>query len=1052
MQSKRWEAVSRIFHKALELDVAERPAFVALESGDDDGLRSEVERLLQAHVEAASWLSRPALAGFDVNPTLAAGTIEEGDLLCDRFLIRRQIAAGGMGTVYEAYDQELHTPVALKVVLPEIANDPEVVARFRREVALARRITHTNICRTFDLERTVHKGAGIVFLTMEFLQGRTLAERLRAEGPLDCTNALHILRQIAQALAAAHSLGVVHRDIKPGNIMLLEEGSEAKEVRAVVTDFGLARLAAPMGTTAYAASDAEESLTRGYPIGTLSYMAPEQLEGLTATVATDVYALGLVTAEMLSGTRVFAAHRLLNGMAARLDQPSLATMLPSQIPAAWISILERCLNPKPEDRYPDTLAFLHDLETTAAQPPRVKKWSRPTLPALRKQWLAISGGVLLIAAALFGGIMRLVQVNTHSTVPAGATVYLAPLTNRAAVHELDQATTLLASQLSQSTHVQVLEQSRIDETLRNMKKPADTSIDAATAREIALRTGAVRVIFPSIEVTRGGYTLSVTIDQPDHDPSRSRTKWTREFRWQAAKESSPLDNAALAMIREAGDWVREKVGESADDIARLDIPPEDATTANWQALDEYAHGERLLLDGKTDDGITALERATQLDREFSLAYARLGDVLVSMNRWRDGLAAYREAISTTSRQRLSRRELDRVRGIYASDTHDFATAEAQFRDLASYYPSDWLAWFYRALPLMRLGRIEEAIECLKHAHALVPQRLSPTATLAQFSLVAGDQAAVAGWIAELRRYGYPIEAAWIEGEAAVLRGDTQTAEDRFNQVSRSTSPSRAIAGYQLLAHVEAEEGRLALAQESINKALLLAESGGEKGNQSSVLMDRAWLRCQMGQITTCAQDADNSLAIDHSSYRMRAASLLVGRFAPTAGVAEKAHLLKLLKSKDSEGHRDEIGPLFEMAQLEKEGAFQLAQHHCETALKAFRAEAAIDAAVESRMYLAQSLEQCAEWETSSARGHALRREAADAYAYVAFRPALIWIIVSSHPPGSYVAQLSGWIRTTDEHTGQYAEAEKLLRNLRSQTSPHGNSYPDRPAAIPRSIH
>lgn len=1044
MQSKRWEAVSRIFHKALELDVAKRPAFVALESGDDDGLRSEVERLLQAHMEAASWLSSPALAVFGVNPALAAGTIEEGDLVCGRFLVRRHIAAGGMGTVYEAYDQELHTPVALKVVLPEIANDPEVVARFRREVALARRITHANICRTFDLERTVHKGTEIVFLTMEFLQGRTLAERLRAEGPIDYATALHVLRQVAQALAAAHSLGVVHRDIKPGNIMLLEDGSEAEEIRAVVTDFGLARLAAPMGTTTRAVLEAEESLTRGYPIGTLSYMAPEQLEGLSATAATDVYALGLVMAEMLSGTRVFATHRLLNGMAARLDQPSLTTMLPSQTPAAWISILERCLSPKPEDRYPDTLAFLHDLEATAAQSPRVKKWWRPARPALRKQQLAIGGGVMLIAAALFVGFVRLIQVNTHSTVPAGATVYLAPLTNRAAVHELDQATTLLASQLSQSTHVQVLEQSRVDETLRNMKKPADTSIDAATAREIALRTGAVRVIFPSIEVTRGGYALSVTIDQPDHDPSRSRAKWTREFRWQAAKESSPLDNAALAMIREAGDWIREKVGESADDIARLDVPPEDATTANWQALDEYAHAEKLLLDGRTEDGITALERATQLDREFSLAYARLADALFSIGRWADGLAAYRQAIGGTGRQRLSRRELDRVRGIYALDTHDFASAEAQFRDLTAYYPNDWIAWFYRATPLMRLGKLAEAEECLKRAHALAPRKLSAPATLAQFAMLGGNQAKTTHWIAVVRQLGYMTEAAWLEGEAAVLRGDVEAAEHSFDIVRNANNSSLSITGYQLMAHLDAEQGRWEEAVQNLNAALTRAETQGDIPRQANLQMDRAWVECASKHLSACADDASRSLASDSTPYQVMAMSLLVTQFSSAMPSSVEMPLLRMLEDTPAKKSDEDVGPLFDLAQMQREGAIQVARRNCTAALNVFRAAIVTDANVESRRYLAQALDGCAAVEHSSERQH----EAASAFAIDAFQPALVWNGVRLHPPGAYADALSGWLRTTEERGPRYAQATAQLLRLRPHEPPQRTPLWTSPARVP----
>ncbi len=287
---------------------------------------------------------------------------------------------------------------------------------------------------------------------------------------------------------------------------------------------------------------------------------------------------------------------------------------------------------------------------------------------------------------------------------------------------------------------------------------------------------------------------------------------------------------------------------------------------------------------------------------------------------------------------------------------------------------------------------------LKRAHELAPERLSPTATLAQFSLHSENYAA-AEWLAELRRHGYNIEAAWIQGEEAILRADPNAAMHWFEIVRNSPSPVRAIAGYHLLAHVDAEVGNIAQAQQLLSNAIQLAGSQGDTGDQGVLLMDRAWLHCQLDQIADCARDAEHSLSFDRSPQSLRASSLLVIRFGSTSSRDEQSLFVNLLGHIGRDSGTDEVGPLFDMAELEREGALQLMHRNCGAALKAFRAEAAIDAPVDSREYLAIALEQCAKWERTPEQARSLRRDAADAYARAAFTPALVWDMIQFHPPG-----------------------------------------------------
>ena len=226
MDQDRWKTINHIFHAALEVSSSERQAYVLSASHGDQELQAEVELLLKADEDAGDYLESPLMpADLFTNPDLS---LNPGDVLCERFRILRAVGQGGMGHVFEAYDSELAVRVALKIIRPEIASNPEALTRFRQEVRLARRITHPNVCRTFDIDRETrvvdpvrNVNQEVVFLTMEFLEGETLDSRIKRIGSLPLEEALHVARQIADALAAAHAMGIVHRDMKPANIMLV---------------------------------------------------------------------------------------------------------------------------------------------------------------------------------------------------------------------------------------------------------------------------------------------------------------------------------------------------------------------------------------------------------------------------------------------------------------------------------------------------------------------------------------------------------------------------------------------------------------------------------------------------------------------------------------------------------------------------------------------------------------------------------------------------------------------------------------------------------------
>ena len=217
--------------------------------------------------------SPPTYVGFPVSQSSSLAGDEPSfppdAVIAGRYRVVRFIARGGMGEVYEVEDQELRERVAMKTVRPEAARDAVAIERFRREIQLARKVTHPNVCRIFDVSH--HRDAaapeGFIFLTMELLSGETLAQRLKRAGPMSAREALPIARQIAQALDAAHQAGIVHRDLKPGNVMLAESRGA---IRAVVTDFGLARLEAGDGDSGHGLKLTAAAAV----VGTPAYLAP----------------------------------------------------------------------------------------------------------------------------------------------------------------------------------------------------------------------------------------------------------------------------------------------------------------------------------------------------------------------------------------------------------------------------------------------------------------------------------------------------------------------------------------------------------------------------------------------------------------------------------------------------------------------------------------------------------------------------------------------------------------------------------------------------------
>ena len=307
MTPERWRQLTAVFHGARAREPDAQRAFLDDACVGDASLRAEVDALLAAEAQARRAGNGPLSSG--ILPSLPAGT------QLGHFRVEALVGAGGMGQVYRATDMQLHRAVALKILIPGLADAPDFDARLEREAHLLASLNHPNIGAIHGLE----EAGGLRCLVLEFVEGPTLAERV-ARGPLSVKEALAVARQIASALEAAHARGIVHRDLKPANIKITPAG----EVK--VLDFGIGKIA-DVGT-----ADVTARTATGLILGTPAYMSPEQARGLTVDKRTDIWAFGCVLFEMLAGRRPFDARTASDTVARILEREPEWVTLPSSVP------------------------------------------------------------------------------------------------------------------------------------------------------------------------------------------------------------------------------------------------------------------------------------------------------------------------------------------------------------------------------------------------------------------------------------------------------------------------------------------------------------------------------------------------------------------------------------------------------------------------------------------------------------------------------------------------------------------------------------------------
>jgi serine/threonine protein kinase/Tfp pilus assembly protein PilF len=802
-------------------------------------------------------------------PIMALGTTIAG-----KYKILGELGRGGMGEVYLAEDISLARKVALKFLPEDTYQDQAARSRFLREAMAAAALDHPYICSIHE----VGESEGKLFFAMEYVEGKTLHDRISA-GALPLQAALPVAIEVAEALLKAHESGIIHRDIKPANIMLMEKG------HAKVMDFGLAKQVS--GAEAVGRQvETRMSLTEAGSVpGTPAYMSPEQLRGEALDPRSDIFSFGIVFYEMLTGAHPFKKETGLATISAILgESPKPITDLIKNAPDPLPRVVSKMLAKDPGQRYQSMAEVIGDLKKILSGLPVLTKVFRLLNPVR----VAAAASILIVAVIAASWLAKTVFFKSAAKALAFQErdwILIADFENQTGEQVFEGSLeTALTVGIQQSQYVNVFPRTRVQETLKRMRKEEAKKIDESLAAEIALREGIKAVLACSIGKIGDEYLLTARIINPDT---------------QSAVYSGILRAAGkervLDALDELGSRLRRELGESLAKVSRQKVPLPRATTSSLEALKFYTEGKLA----SWNTALMLLQQAIDLDPDFALAHAELGLKYYIHNNRKKGEEHFQRALSLLDR--LTAREKLWIQAIVEDWRGNREKGIENYRAYVAQYPDDGSAWFRLGYAYLLTQRNELGLEAFRR---VIELNSSSAAAYINLATILGrlekNDEAVANYqkAFDLR----PEEATHVfvnneYGFLLVKMGRVKEAEQTFEKMLLQDNLEKKEKGHRSLALLDIYLGKHKAAQEHLEEAVRLATAS--KGKLSE-LRDRLYLgqvHLSMGHNDAFEKEMDAVKKIQGELKTDPYFIYLVGRAYARMGRIEEAVLqLENLKS------------------------------------------------------------------------------------------------------------------------------------------------------------
>ena len=758
------------------------------------------------------------------------------------YRIVEKLGGGGMGVVYKAEDTRLHRFVALKFLPEDVARDPRALGRFQREAQAASALNHHNICTIYD----IGEQDGRTFIAMEYLDGLTLKHMIAGRA-LDNETILSLAIEIAEALDAAHAAGIVHRDIKPGNILVSKRG------HAKVLDFGLAKMdprEIPTGSGSDDVTLEFKDLTiSGSTMGTVTYMSPEQVVGKPLDGRTDLFSFGATLYEMATGRSPFERETTGATFGAILHEAAIsARQLNPQLSPRLEEIIKKCLEKDQNLRYQHASEIRSDIQ-------RMKRDSESgpqaitdaggarTTPKSTKRW----GIVAPIAAVLILGFsvaLWLLHAQKVQALSATDTVVLAGFDNTTGDAVFDDTLRQgLEVQLEQSPFLSIISSERMRQTLRLMNQPPDTRLTPAVARDLCQRVGSKAYISGSIASLGHDYVVALHAVNCATGDSLAQEQ-----------EQAPGKEKVLGAMSRAATDLRKKLGESLNTVLKFDTPIE-ATTSSLEALKAFSVASK----GEQAEAVPSLQRAVKLDPNFASAYAALG--IWYSNLGENSLARETIGKAYALRDNVSEREKYRISGTYYTYvTGEVEKANRTYIELAQAYPRDSFSRSNLGANYIVLGQYENAV-----APILETIRLRPDDGVAYANLMLADvglnRLADAKAIYE-QAVAHKLDEVYLHQARYLLafrQGDTAEMEKQSEWGRGKDGVEDAFLSMQ--SDTEAFYGHLGKAFQCSRRAVELAKHAGSKETAALWQVNAALREAEFGNPVAAKQGVKEALTL-----------------------------------------------------------------------------------------------------------------------------------------------------------------------------------------------